>query len=105
MLEPHGDRPFMAMYIRPLYEGAGLTTVRSMEDAQCLLDHVLSLRHPESASEGSMTKGETRTVVDASVAFPPPSSGKGDETVDIDFGRKDDKAMGSFWTFDEGGNP
>jgi len=105
MLEPHGNRPFKEMYRRPLYEGAGLTTVRSTEDAQRLLDHVLSLRYPESASEGSMVKGETKTVVDASVAFPPPSSGKGDETVDVDFGRKDDNAMGSFWTFDDGGDP
>ena len=97
MLEPHGDRPFKAMYIRPLDEGAGLTTVRSTEEAQRLLDHVLSLRHPESASEGSMTKGETRTVVDASVAFPPPSSGKDDESTER-------APMDSFWTRDDSGN-
>ena len=36
MLEPHGNRPFKEMYRRPLYEGAGLTTVRSTEDAQRL---------------------------------------------------------------------
>ena len=51
MLEPHGDRPLKEMYRRPLYEGAGLTTVRSTEDAQRLLDHVLSLRYPESSPE------------------------------------------------------
>lgn len=30
---------------------------------------------------------------------------KDDETVDVDFGRKDDKATGSFWTFDDAQNP
>ena len=44
MLEPGGNRPFKEMYRRPLYDGAGLTTVRSTEDAQRLLDHLLALR-------------------------------------------------------------
>jgi hypothetical protein len=113
MLEPHGNRPFKEMYRRPLYEGAGLTTVRSTKDAQRLLDHLLDLRYPESKEQGPLESTEQETlpsrqkkaVVDASIAFAPSSSGKDDETVDVDFGRKDDKATGSFWTFDEGENP
>ena len=49
MLEPHGNRPFKEMYRRPLYEGAGLTTVRSTEDAQRLWIMCWRLRYPESA--------------------------------------------------------
>ena len=113
MLEPHGNRPFKEMYRRPLYEGAGLTTVRSTEDAQRLLDHLLDLRYPESTEQGTLESTEEETlpslekkaVVDASIAFSPPSSGKDDETVDVGFGRKDGNASGSFWTFDEGENP
>jgi hypothetical protein len=44
-------------------------------------------------------------VVDASIAFTPASSGKDDETVDVDFGRKEDNATGSFWTFDDAETP
>lgn len=113
MLEPHGNRPFKEMYRRPLYEGAGLTTVRSTEDAQRLLDHLLALRYPEPKEQGTLESTEQETlpslekkaVVDASIAFAPSSSGKDDETVDVDFGRKDDKATGSFWTFDDAQNP
>ena len=62
MLEPGGDRPLKEIYRRPLYEGAGLTTVRSTEDAQRLLDHVLFLR------------GLEERVNDAAVESPEPSS-------------------------------
>ena len=113
MLEPYGNRPFKEMYRRPLYEGAGLTTVRSTEDAQRLLDHLLALRYPEpkeqetleSTEQETLPSLEKKAVVDASIAFAPSSSGKDDETVDVDFGRKGDKATGSFWTFDDAQNP
>ena len=58
MLEPHGDCPFKEMYRRPLYEGAGLTTVRSTEDAQRLMDHLLSLRYSESVVNISESPSE-----------------------------------------------
>lgn len=105
MLEPHGNRPLKEMYWRPFFDGAGLTTVRSTEDAQRLLDHMLSLRYPESTHLETSPNREKRVVVDASVAFPPPSASKGDETVDVESGSKDDEAVGLFWNFDDAQNP
>jgi hypothetical protein len=105
MLEPHGNRPLKEMYWRPFFDGAGLATVRSTEDAQRLLDHLLSLRYPESTHQETPLNREKKAVVDASVASPPPSASKGDETVDVESGRKDDEAVGLFWNFDDAQNP
>ena len=68
MLEPGGDRPFKEMYRRPLYDGAGLTSVSSTEDAQRLLDHLLALRYPESATQIGMAKSDP-VVLDGKDAF------------------------------------
>ena len=118
MLEPHGDRPYKEMYIRPLYEGAGLTTVRSTEDAQRLLDHLLALRdektqekeneiHAKKATEGAtvyetepserpapIDKGGPWGYGPVEEKIPPatvPEGEKGEENA----------PTGSFWTFDD----
>ena len=118
MLEPHGDRPYKEMYIRPLYEGAGLTTVRSTEDAQRLLDHLLALRdektqekeneiHAKKATEGAtvyetepserpapIDKGGPWGYGPVEEKLPPatvPEGEKGEENA----------PTGSFWTFDD----
>lgn len=105
MLEPGGNRPYKEMYRRPFYDGAGLTTVRSTEDAQRLLDHVLALRFAESASKEDILIGESNTVVDSPATSSSPPVWKDDETVADDSGRKDDGPSGSFWTFDDSQNP
>ena len=80
--------------------------MRSTEDAQRLLDHVLGLRYPELTEQETLLPSlEKKTVVDASIASTPASSGKDDETVDVDFGRKEDNATGSFWTSDDAETP
>ena len=79
--------------------------MRSTEDAQRLLDHLLSLRYPESTHQETPLNREKKAVVDASVASPPPSASKGDETVDVESGRKDDEAVCLFWNFDDAQNP
>ena len=103
MLEPHGKRPFKEMYRRPLYEGAGLTSVRSTEDAQRLLDHLIALRQPPSNS-GPVT--EMTTPSDGSGA---PSWSTSIETPS-ELNQNDsegtgEKAMGSFWSFDDANKP
>lgn len=122
MLEPHGNRPYKGMYIRPLYEGAGLTTVRSTEDAQRLLDHVLALRdeetkekekeiHAKKATEGA-------TVYETAPSEGPATINKGgvwgygvtqhEQPDDADDDDEQDPAgapTGSFWTFDDAQNP
>ena len=105
MLEPGGNRPYKEMYRRPFYDGAGLTTVRSTEDAQRLLDHVLALRFAESASKEDILGGESNTVVDSPATSSSPPVWKDDETVADDSERKDDGPSGSFWTFDDSQNP
>mgnify|MGYP006239816851 FL=1 len=122
MLEPHGNRPYKEMYIRPLYEGAGLTTVRSTEDAQRLLDHLLALRdekrqekeneiHAKKATEGA-------TVYETEPSERPAPIDKGGPwgdgpikeeippaTVPKDDESKENAPTGSFWSFDEAGEP
>ena len=118
MLEPHGDRPYKEMYIRPLYEGAGLTTVRSTEDAQRLLDHLLALRdektqekeneiHAKKATEGA-------TVYETEPSERPAPIDKGGRwgygpveeeipSATVPEGEKSEEnaPTGSFWTFDD----
>ncbi|MGB2071421.1 MAG: hypothetical protein ACPHVR_07255 [Poseidonia sp.] len=126
MLEPHGNRPFKEMYRRPLYEGAGLTTVRSTEDAQRLLDHVLALRYPESTRKeagkaldvnaGSDEKVEVAPVNAATQAPVGVDQGgvwgygvtqheQSADTGDADEQDPADAPTGSFWTFDDAQNP
>jgi hypothetical protein len=121
MLEPHGNRPFKGMYIRPLYEGAGLTTVRSTEDAQRLLDHVLALRDEETKKREKEINAEKATSGDAVVEMEPSedpaSTNKGgpwgygpiEEEAPPSTAPKDDEGseqapMDSFWTMDGSGN-
>ena len=126
MLEPHGNRPFKEMYRRPLYEGAGLTTVRSTKDAQRLLDHVLALRYPastrketEKAVDLGATSDENVEAAPADAASETPIGvdqggvwGYGEtqheqpaEADDGDEQDPDDAPTGSFWTFDDAQNP
>lgn len=122
MLEPHGNRPYKEMYIRPLYEGAGLTTVRSTEDAQRLLDHLLALRdekrqekeneiHAKKATEGATVyetePSERPAPIDKGGAggFPiveddKPAAEKFEVGQDAS-----DAPTGSFWSFDEAEEP
>ena len=121
MLEPHGTRPYKGMYIRPLYEGAGLVTVRSTEDAQRLLDHVLALRDEETRKREKEIHAEKATSGDAVVEMEPPehpaSTDKGgpwgygplEEEAPPSTAPKDDEGseqapMDSFWTMDGSGN-
>ena len=122
MLEPHGNRPYKGMYIRPLYEGAGLTSVRSTEDAQRLLDHLLALRDEETKEKeketraGKTTKGGT--VDETETSERPATINKGGPwgygpieeeippaTVPKDDGSTENAPTGSFWSFDEAGEP
>lgn len=126
MLEPHGNRPFKEMYRRPLYEGAGLTNVRSTEDAQRLLDHVLALRYPEPARKETEKAVDLGSTSDEKVEAAPADSatqasigvdqggvwGYGmtqhDEPADDGDNDEQDAAdapTGSFWTFDDAQNP
>ena len=122
MLEPHGDRPYKEMYIRPLYEGAGLTTVRSTKDAQRLLDHLLALRdekRQEKENEIHAKKAtEVATVYETEPSERPASIDKGgtvgyglvEEEIPPATVPKDDKSeenapTGSFWSFEEAGEP
>ena len=122
MLEPHGDRPYKEMYIRSLYEGAGLTTVRSTEDAQRLLDHLLALRdektqekeneiHAKKATEGAtvyetepserpapIDKGGRWGYVPDEEEIPPATVPEGEKS-------EENAPTGSFWTFDDSQNP
>ena len=126
MLEPHGNRPFKEMYRRPLYEGAGLTTVRSTEDAQRLLDHLLALRYPESARKETRKTLDFGSDSDEKVDVAPADAatqapigvdqggvwGYGmtqheqpAEAGDADEQDPADAPTGSFWTFDDAQNP
>ena len=105
MLEPHGNRPLKEMYWRPFFDGAGLSTVASTEDAQRLLDHLLALRYPESGGHGAALVAESNDVMDTSRAHPPPVDDAAAFTVEADAGRKDDGSTGSFWTFDDMDTP
>ncbi len=122
MLEPHGNRPYKEMYIRPLYEGAGLTTVRSTEDAQRLLDHVLALRdekrqekeneiHAKKATEGATvdeTEPSERTATinkRGPLGYGPIEEETAQSTVSKDDESTESAPMGSFWSFDEAGEP
>lgn len=121
MLEPHGDRPFKAMYIRPLYEGAGLTTVRSTEEAQRLLDHLLALRdeetrekekenHAEKAAEGGAVDEIEPSEHPASMnnggpwGYGPTEEETAQSTVSKDDESTESPPMDSFWTRDDSGN-
>ena len=122
MLEPHGNRPYKEMYIRPLYEGAGLTTVRSTEDAQRLLDHLLALRdekrqekeneiHAKKATEGATVyetePSERPAPIDKGGArgFPIVEDDK-PAAEKIEVGQDaSDAPTGSFWSFDEAEEP
>ena len=122
MLEPHGNRPYKEMYIRPLYEGAGLTTVRSKQDAQSLLDHVLALRdekrqekeneiHAKKATEGATvdeTEPSERTATinkRGPLGYGPIEEETAQSTVSKDDESTESAPMGSFWSFDEAGEP
>ena len=105
MLEPHGNRPLKEMYWRPFFDGAGLSTVASTEDAQRLLDHLLALRYPESGGHGAALVAESNDVMDTSRAHAPPVADANAFTVDVDAGSKDDGSTGSFWTFDDMDEP
>ena len=126
MLEPHGNRPFKEMYRRPLYEGAGLTTVRSTEDAQRLLDHLLALRYPESARKETRKTLDFGSDSDEKVDVAPAVAatqapigvdqggvwGYGmtqhEQPAEADDGDEQDlhdAPTGSFWTFDDAQNP
>ena len=121
MLEPHGDRPYKGMYIRPLYEGAGLTTVRSTEEAQRLLDHLLALRDEETKEKEKETHAEEATkggtVDEIESSERPATINKGgpwgygpiEEKIPPATVPKDDESaenapMDSFWTMDGSGN-
>ena len=105
VMEAGGNGRYKGMYRRPFYDGAGLTTVRSTEDAQRLLDHVLALRFAESASKEDILIGESNTVVDSPATSSSPPVWQDDETLADDPGRKDDGPSGSFATFDDSRNP
>jgi len=122
MLEPHGNRPYKGMYIRPLYEGAGLTTVRSTEDAQRLLDHVLALRDEETKEKEKEIHAkkatEGVTVYETAPSERPATINKGGVwgygvtqheqpagAGDDDEKDPADAPTGSFWTFDDAQNP
>ena len=121
-----GTRPFKEMNRRPLYEGAGLTTVRSTEDAQRLLDHVLALRYPESTRKETGKALDVNAGSDEKVDATPVSAatqapvgvdqggawGYGvaqheqpADTGDADEQDPADAPTGSFWTFDDAQNP
>ncbi len=114
------------MYRRPLYEGAGLTTVRSTKDAQRLLDHVLALRYPKPARKETekavnldADRDEKVEVASVNAASQAPVGvdqggvwGYGmtqpDEPADDGDDDEQDPAdapTGSFWTFDDAENP
>ncbi len=118
MLEPHGDRPYKEMYIRPLYEGAGLTTVRSTEDAQRLLDHLLALRDEKTQEEENEIHAkkatERATVYETEPSERPAPIDKGGRwgygpveeeippaTVPEGEKSEENAPTGSFWTFDD----
>ena len=102
MLEPHGDRPFKEMYRRPLYEGAGLTTVRSTEDAQRLLDHLLSLRYSESVVKISESPSEQLPEQGSFFVAPQPHIKANLEAISSKgIGSDDEASTGSFWSFDQ----
>ena len=101
MLEPYGNRPLKEMYWRPFFDGAGLTTVSSAEDAQRLLDHLLALRKRETADMGKDKSSGQTVVVQETVPGATTTREQAKETVPLDFGKKDGAATGSFWTLDE----
>lgn len=101
MLEPHGNRPLKEMYWRPFFDGAGLSTVASTEDAQRLLDHLLALRKREMADMGKDESYGQTVVVQETVPGLTTTGGQAKETVPLDFGQKDGAATGSFWTLDD----
>jgi len=98
MLEPGGDRPFKEMYRRPLYDGAGLTSVRSTEDAQRLLDHVLALRFLESSTPKTTLKKEPKTEVNTTVAHRSFSVGLKEDVGAESSGPSSDSETPSFWS-------
>lgn len=101
MLEPHGNRPLKEMYWRPFFDGAGLSTVASTEDAQRLLDHLLALRKREMADMGKDESYGQTVVVQETVPGLTTTGGQAKETVPLDFGQKVGAATGSFWTLDD----
>ena len=98
MLEPGGNRPFKEMYRRPLYDGAGITSVRSTEDAQRLLDHVLALRFLESSTQETTLKKEPKTEVDTTVARRSFSVGLKEDVGAESSGPSSDSETPSFWS-------
>ena len=98
MLEPGGNRPFKEMYRRPLYDGAGITSVRSTEDAQRLLDHVLALRFLESSTQETTLKKEPKTEVDTTVAHRSFSVGLKEDVGAESSGPSSDSETPSFWS-------
>ena len=128
MLEPYGDRPFKEMYRRPFYEGAGLTTVTSTEDAQRLLDHLLALRQREltgteankstapvkseapswndstDSSQEPMDKDVGRAVRPGAPSWND-STDSSQEPMDNGAGRAGEGSTGSFWAIDDAEKP
>ena len=102
MLEPHGNRPFKEMYRRPFYEGAGLTTVSSTEDAQRLLDHLLALRQRElTGTDGNQS---TATLRSGAPSWND-STDSSQEPMGQDDGGADEGSTPSFWAIDDDQTP
>ena len=116
------------LYRRPIYDGAGLTTVANREDAERLLAHVIALRDKERKAEKNKPADESETErVDEGdrervVKKTPPSEvssavdkggpwGYGpveDKTptvVSEDENSTDDDTIPSFWSFDGAEKP
>jgi len=98
MLKPHGNRPFKAMYRRPLDVGAGLTTIPSTEDEQRLLDHLLAMRQRELAGT---EVSESTAFLSSQAPSWNDSTSTSQEPMDTGVGRTGEGSMGSFWTIDD----
>ena len=116
------------LYKRPIYEGAGLTTVANREDAERLLAYVIALRDkereaeknkPVDASESKRVgegdgKTTTKQAASSEAASPVNKGGpwgygpvedKTQTVVSKDENTTDDDTIPSFWSFDGAEKP